>query len=386
MDKDGWIRACLTEAGLDAFLLKLPENVLYLTGYWPCYGWSTCLYPLDGEPILFLPAFETSFAEGCSVKDVRVLEKGDLASATVKTLKKTVLEKGFSLHRIGIEESFETISVAHVGGEIHVPTTGFFESIRKVLPNVTLVDATQILHKMRSIKGPSDVEGLKKVCEVALRGLSAALERVQEGIKECEVAAAAEAEVYGTAIGLRGIKRARAYAFVMSGPNSADAHWPFNISSERKLRRGDLVLIELNTLVDGYWSDLTRIWTCGSPSQRQKEIYEAVYGAFMGAVQSVKEGVKASHLLETSEKHLRNHGLGNYFYPFLGHGIGVGLHEPIPILTPESHDVLKAGMVHTVEPGIYIKNFGGVRIEDVVLVEEDGWKNLSQTKYALDEV
>jgi len=221
---------------------------------------------------------------------------------------------------------------------------------------------------------------------VALRGLSAALERVQEGIKECEVAAAVEAEVYGTAIGLRGIRRARAYAFVMSGPNSANAYWPFNISSKRKLRRGDLVLIELNTLVDGYWSDLTRIWTCGSPSQRQEEIYEAVYGAFVGAVQSVKEGVKASHLLETSEKHLKDHGLGNYFYPFLGHGIGVGLHEPIPRLTPESRDVFKAGMVHTVEPGVYIKDFGGVRIEDVVLVKKDGWTNLSETKYALDEV
>ena len=208
LNKDGWIKACLAEAGLDAFLLKLPENVLYLTGYWPCYGWSTCLSPPDGEPILMLPDFEAGFAEGCSVKDVRLLGKGDLASATVKILKEAVLGKGLSLHRIGIEGSFETISVAHVGGEIHVPTTSFFESIRKVLPDMALVDATQVLHKMRSIKGPSDIDGLKRVCKVALRGLSSALEKVQEGIKECEVAAAAEAEVYGTAIGLRGVKRA----------------------------------------------------------------------------------------------------------------------------------------------------------------------------------
>lgn len=309
----------------------------------------------------------------------------DLALTTARTLKETV-KGALSRGRIGFEGNFGTVSANHVGGEIQLPTAEFFNLVKKSFDHVTFIDATEVIYRIRSLKGSSDIRGMKSACQGAIVGLSAALSTIREGVKECAVAAAAEAEVRRSMIGFKGAKRARAYAFVMSGPNAGQAYRPFEISSERKLKDGDLVLLEFNVLVDGYWSDVTRVWTCGKPSKEQLELYGTVYESFRRTNDMIRDGSEASQLFELSNRYLYEQGLGRYTFPFLGHGIGVGLHEPIPMLVPQSSDVLKSGMVHTVEPGVYMGKQGAIRIEDVILVNADGHANLSETEYGLDVV
>jgi Xaa-Pro dipeptidase len=361
------IRKGLARAGISALILRYPENVVYATGYWPCWGWSTCIYPLDGEPVLILPECERRFAVKVGFRDLRPI-KDDYGASTVQIISEVVAEKHLERSTVGIEASFETIAANHVGGEANFPNDPSFDRMRVRLPECRLLDATSLLYELRSIKSGPEVERLKLANRIAAEGLGAARDALGPGMKETEVASAAERAIHAFGVGHRGVLRARGFAFVMSGPLSAEAYMPFNISTARRIRRGDLVLIELNTYADGYWSDLTRVWVCGGrPTAKQAEMYDIVRGGAEDALKRAGDGIGAEEPYLAAKDFIGGTRYGRYFLPFLGHGIGARMHEPVPMLIPGSKDVLRRGMVHSVEPGIYIKGFGGMRIEDDVL-------------------
>jgi len=147
-------------------------------------------------------------------------------------------------------------------------------------------------------------------------------------------------------------------------------------NTKRKMRRGELVMLELDVVADGYSSDTTRTFVVGKPSKKQRTILEAVLDSESSAIGAIKPGVNAAEIARTANKVIEKHGLLQYLVHRLGHGIGVAVHEPIPALHVESKDHLKPGMVHSVEPGIYSQKFGGIRIEDDILDTERGTQYL----------
>lgn len=361
--------------GFDALWCRLPENVLYLSGYWPLIGASAILFPLDYDPVLIAPVDEIDYTSRSWVKEIRTyrfLQLEAVADANrelSKILKEIACDKGLEEGVIGYEESYELIAANHVGGEARYPGGPAFNMLRDTLPDATLKDARPSLTRLRMTKTSLEVEMLRKTNEIAGFGFDAAREVLEPGIKESQVAAAVEGRIQARGIGYKNRERARGFAFVMSGSASADSWRPFCISTDRQIRKGDIVLIELDTYADGYWSDLTRTFVLGEPSPRQSEIWDTVLLAEQRAIDAIHGGARASEIDAVARSTIEDKGYGKYFLHQLGHGVGLAFHEP-PTLHPTSKDILLAGMTHAVEPSICIAGWGGMRVEDNVLVTE----------------
>lgn len=363
------IRALMKKDGLDYLVCKNSENVLYFSGYWPIRGWSFSIVPAQGDPILLAPDYEAEFTEKAWVRDVRIYTGQPYEEAAV--LLKELGVKG----KVGYEGSFEMIAGNAIGVENFHAGFQHLQFLKRSLKGSTLVDATGLVLELRKVKTPSEIRAMRLAADLSGEGLQAAHQRVGEGVRETEVAAACEKTIYEEGFGYQGRSTAaRAFAFVMSGPNSLRAPRPYNISSQRRLRGGDAVLIELNTCVDGYWCDLTRTWVVGNPSEEQKKVWELLLAGQDAAIRAIRDGVDADRVDEAARQAVRRGGYE--FPPFLGHGIGVACHEP-PFIRPGSRDKLYSNYLHTVEPGIAKPSIGGMRIEDVVLDKRRGGESIS---------
>jgi Xaa-Pro aminopeptidase len=162
----------------------------------------------------------------------------------------------------------------------------------------------------------------------------------------------------------------------MSGAeNTAGAWAAYNISTDRKMVEGDLVLIELDTQVEGYWSDISRTFVVGRPSDRQKEVWNAVHDCQERTIKSLRVGAVISNIDATARAFLTDMGYGAHFPHHIGHGVGFAFHE-VPYLDPPSRIAadwpIQAGMVLAIEPGVYVEGWGGIRLEDNIVITENG--------------
>jgi len=362
-------QSMMRKEGVDFLVCRNSENVLYFSGYWPIRGWLFSIMPSEGDPILLTPDYEVEFTEKAWARDVRVYTGKPYEDAS--RLLKELGVKG----KVGYEGSFELIAGNAIGVEnAHV---GFqhLEFLKKSLPSSKLVDATDLILEMRKLKTAAEIAAMRLAADLSGEGLGSAYEVLDEGVKETQVAAACEKTIYEEGFGYKGKTMvARGFAFVMSGPNSLRAPRPYNISSQRKIKAGDAVLIELNTCVDGYWCDLTRTWVVGTPGREQQTIWNLLLEGQRAAIESIRDGI-ASTLVDRAARDAIRKG-GYEFPPFLGHGIGVACHEP-PYVKPDSKDMLHANYLHSVEPGIAKLGVGGLRIEDVVLDKKTGGESIS---------
>ncbi len=365
------IRSMIKKEGMDYIVCRNSENVLFFSGYWPIRGWSFSIVPAEGDPILLAPDYEAEFTERAWCKDVRIYTDKPYDEAA--DLLKELGVEGI----VGYEGSFETVAGNVIGVEnAHV---GFqqLDFLRRSLKSSRLVDATDLLHEMRKVKTPAEIEAMRLASDLSGEGLESAYEAVGDGARETEVAAACEKTIYEEGFGYKGRSLySRGFAFVMSGPQSMKAPRSYNICSPRRMRQGEAVLIELNTCADGYWCDLTRTWVVGTPSEEQKTIWDLLLAAEQAAMRSIRDGIDSTDVDRAARKTIQDGGYGQYFPPFLGHGIGVACHEP-PFITPTSDDRLRESFVHTIEPGIAKEHVGGLRIEDVVLDTKDGGMSIS---------
>jgi len=361
--------------GFDALWCRLPENVLYLSGYWPVIGASAILFPLDGDPVLIAPVDEIDYTSRSWVKDIKTFKFLALEAVTdanrdiSKILKEVAWDKRLEKAVIGYEGSYELIAANHVGGEARYPGFPALNMLKETVSKATFRDAKPSLTKLRVTKTQLEIEILRKTNEIACFGFDAAREVLEPGIKESAVAAAVEGRIHAEGIGYNITERARGFAFVMSGPSSANSWRPFYISTDRKIRKGDMVLVELDTYADGYWSDLTRTFVVGEPDKKEHEIWDIVLLAEQRAIEAIHGGVKAAEIDAFARSTIEEKGYGKYFLHGLGHGVGLAFHEP-PTLHPASKDILLPGMTHAVEPSICIPEWGGMRVEDNVLVTE----------------
>ncbi len=234
-------------------------------------------------------------------------------------------------------------------------------------------DISNLLKEMRVKKDDEELKIMKKAVRIAEEAMRKAIDTLDRGVTESEVIGEIVRLIYS---------RGSLPSFtpiVAFGEHSAHPHAK---PSLRELRHGDLVKIDLGVKIHGYCSDITRTIVFGNPSEKQKEIHNLVLEAQQAAINSIKPGIKARELHNIALKVFDKAGVSSYFNHGLGHGIGIDVHEP-PSISNSSEDILEPGMVFTVEPGLYLRGYGGVRIEDMVVVEEDGFEILTEFERSL---
>jgi Xaa-Pro dipeptidase len=372
------IRESMNVYDIDVLLLRLPENVLYISGYWPFFGVSYLIFPRDGEPCLIPHQGEEEYAEKSWIKDVipygweNIDMMGNYLEEAMNVISRVLEDRRLNKPgvRIGVETSSEFIAATFNRREawgIGQPT---LERLRRTFVAATFVDCSNMMYELRSIKTRREMEIIKIVNELADIGLNAFHEKIAEGLTEAEVAGYVEQVITAKGTGYKGIERCIVTAFVMSGKRTSNAFKMFNVHTDKILRQGEPVLIELNVCADGYWSDVTRVYTVGTPTSEVRMALESVLEAQGEAISLIRDGAAASQINNAAFDVLRKKGYGEFIRHRVGHGIGVHLHEPIPAIHSASKHSLKERMVHSVEPAIYIPDKFGIRIEDIVQVGE----------------
>lgn len=240
---------------------------------------------------------------------------------------------------------------------------------------VEVVDAW--IEEIRQVKEAAEIERIAASAALTDRALEHVRSQIVAGARECDVALAIEVFIRqngGDAVAFDPI--------VASGPNSSRPHARV---SDREFEEGDFVTVDLGARVDGYCADLTRTFVLGHASDRQREIYSAVLEANEAGIAAARAGVRGMDIDKAARDALGGHGLAEAFGHGLGHGVGIDVHE-MPSVSPRGRDAVLAGSVVTIEPGVYIEGFGGVRIEDLVVIEEGGCRVLSAAPKNLIEL
>jgi len=368
---------------LDALVCRLPENVLLLTGYWPLSSIAFVLYPREGPVTLIAVVTEEEAIPSGAVDKVRTFAYGVVAAtdpygAVRRHLAEAVHAGGLGRGRIGYEGSFEAIAPGHMAAEPLVPAGITRATIADAAPDAVLVDATTALYDARACKTPTEIDYLRRANQVAALGLAAFRATFEPGRTEADVVAAVEAAIRGQGAAVAGARHVRAWAELMSGPASARAYSAHPATSRRVIERGDLGLLELATVVDGYWSDLTRTLVAGgAPTTRQRELYAAILAAHHAVMGAAQPGMTGAQVDALARGVLDDQGLGGHFVHHTGHGLGFRYHEPQPFLHPANEWEVREGMVTSIEPGLYIEGFGGLRLEENVVFTSGGVERLS---------
>jgi len=338
----------MAQHGVDAAYVTRPVSIAYLTGVHadPIERLMALVLRPDGATLV-VPALERENAERAGTEAALVAWRDgeDPYAPVAKAMS--------GARRVGVEKAHLTLAAADALAE----RAG-------VEPSADL--GPQIL-AMRRIKSASEIEALAAAGRVTDAVTEAVMARLRAGQSELEVSLA-----LGAAIAAAGATLAFP-SLVQSGPNSA---LPHALPSGRRLAKGDLVLLDFGAASDGYLADTTRMAVVGDPDARQKEIHALVLAAHDAAVEAVRPGITTGAVDAAAREVITKGGHGSAFFHRTGHGLGLEAHEA-PSLDPGSTTVLEEGMVFTIEPGVYIPGWGGVRIEDDVVVESRGARLLT---------
>ncbi len=338
------LREKLKTASIDAVLIENPENRRYLSGF-------------TGTAGMVLVTREKAFL----LTDFRYTEQA----------------KGQAPHLQVVQYGAERLKdVAKLLDDLQIETLAFeeehvtFKQYRELRDKltVTLEPVRGWVEELRLIKNRDELETLKKAVRLADEGFSFISRFISPGKIEQEVSL--ELEFYMRRQGASG----PAFDFIVaSGYRGA---LPHGVAGDKKIQPGDLVVMDFGAVYCGYHSDITRTVAVGKSMEKQEEIYRIVLEAQLAAIDIIKPGLAGAEVDEVAREIISNHGYGEYFGHGLGHGVGLAVHEG-PRLAPNVDTVLEPGMVVTVEPGIYLPDWGGVRIEDMVLVTSTGCEILT---------
>ena len=348
-----------------------------LSGYWPLIGSSFLLVPVDGEPVCIVPSTEVDEAAG----DLGEMELQSYASGVLSAgdsdanLLRLLSEQAKRLKplRVGFEADFTSLAPAWNAGELLVAGRAGEGLLHRAFGGADFIDAAGMLHALRARKTPAEAQRLRTVNEIAVFGLAAFAEAVVPGARPVDLVAAVESAVLVKGTGYKGARRVRAFAQVAGGAEeSALGYRPSEIATTRPLASGDIALLELGVVADGFWSDRTRPRVAGAASAEQRRLCGLVAQAQEAAIRRIRPGAAAGEVDRAARSVLEEAGLGREFPHITGHGTGFCYHEQAPFIAPSAATILEEGMVFTIEPGVYSEGFGGIRIEDNVLVGADG--------------
>ncbi len=275
----------------------------------------------------------------------------------------------FSEKQDSVRELIEELKLQRIGFESAHTTVAAFMEFSGKLTGCELVPINANLDQIRSCKDQDEIGRLGDVARLASEAFQATVGLIRPGLSEVDLARELEFEMRR-----RGAD-GRAFDFIVaSGERGA---MPHARATDKLIRSGELVTIDFGAVKDGYYSDETLTVAVGKPGDRAREIYDIVKGAHDRAVSSVKPGMTCRDLDAVARDYIQECGYGEYFGHGLGHGVGLEIHEK-PTVSPRSDMTIDEGMVFTIEPGIYIPGFGGIRIEDTVVVLADGCRLLTQ--------
>ncbi len=338
-------RDMLQQKGLDAVLVQSPVNRRYLSGF---TGTAGTLLITDSKSILITDFRYTCQAER-QCRDFMVTECREGLWDSLNSL-----VREYQVKKLGFEDDFFTYRQ--------------YIKMRENLEGIEPVPLGEELNLLRAVKDREEMEIIRTAARISEKALEHVLPMIKPGVTEREISK--ELEVFMIRAGCTG----PAFDFIVaSGWRSA---MPHGVAADKKIEYGDLVTIDFGGKYEGYCSDMTRTFVVGKCSQKQKEIYETVLAAQHAALEQIRATLRGCDADSTARSVIEKAGYGEYFGHGLGHGVGLEVHEA-PVLGPKSETILEPGMTVTVEPGIYMEGFGGVRIEDLVVVTDNGVENLN---------
>ena len=341
----------LPDRNLEAMLISAPENRRYLSGFSGSAGY---LVISKDQPLLVTDSRYTEQAAN-QAKDYRVVQSRGGWDWLVDWLKET------GVKRVGFESQNMTVATYDA----------LKEALKKdgLLGDVSLIAASGMAENQRTIKDSDELQLLQKAIDASDAAMDAVCPEITEGMTEREVAWRMEKAMRD--FGADGLSFD---TIVASGPNGAMAH---HQPSDRIIQRGEPIVIDMGAIAGGYCSDITRTVTVGEPDETFRKVYDIVLGAQLTAINTVKTGMTGEECDNLARTVISEAGYGDNFGHSLGHGVGLAVHEN-PRVSPKSEDILNQDTVFTVEPGIYITGWGGVRIEDIVILGKDGATPLSK--------
>jgi Xaa-Pro aminopeptidase len=341
------LRRLLAESEADAFFSLSPPTNFYLAGF----SGTTSAVIISGKEAIFLCDFRYTEQAGDQVKGYSVEE----IAGTLET-------------RVG--EFLDKIGAKVVAFEAAAHTVHQQQSVQKAFSG-TLLPELDLVRKLRCVKDEDEIEAIRGASELAESVLAEVLPQLTAGVMEREIAAEIE---YG--FKKRGAQGPSFDTIALFGARSS---LPHGMPGDKRLRTGDVVLLDFGCRRTGYCSDLTRTYAFGTiPGAWFEEIYDLTLTAQRIALEAIRPGMVCREVDAIARNLIADAGYGERFGHGLGHGVGIEIHES-PRLNKESDAVLEPGMIVTVEPGIYLPGKGGVRIEDLVVVTRDGSESLSKS-------
>ncbi len=349
------LRSLIREAQADGLLVTNFTNVTYLTGF--TGDDSYLLVTGDSEALITDPRYTTQLEDECPGLALEVREPGvKMLTAVAKVVERARIE------RLGIEGASATVS--------------FHESLAKALPKLQTVVTENLVERLRIEKDKSEIDATRVACQQARRAFDVVRAGLTSSMTELEIAA--ELEYQARRFGAKSLSFP---AIVAVGDRSA---LPHARPTNRQLGESDFTLIDWGVNSGLYMSDLTRMVVTGKISPKLRKIYGVVLKAQLAAIDAIQPGRTCEEIDQVARQIITRAGFGKAFGHGLGHGTGLEIHEA-PRLAVGQKTVLRPGMIVTVEPGIYVPGWGGVRIEDDVLVTRTGHEVLTDVPKQLED-
>lgn len=253
--------------------------------------------------------------------------------------------------------------VENMAVEKNVITLEEVEAFQHIYRNISFVNASEYIMAQRLVKTTSEIERVKHAIDITERGIEKTVTNVRVGMTELELKRTLEHELFEL-----GAERMSFDTIVLTGSRSA---LPHGVSSNTPIEFGDFLLIDVGITVNGYHSDMTRTFIVGEANDKQCKIYETVKTANERAIEAVRLGERLQTIDLAARTYIEEKGFGTYFTHRVGHGLGIDVHE-MPSLHAQNKDSIERGLLFTIEPGVYVPDIGGVRIEDIVYVNDQG--------------
>lgn len=350
------LQSLLHDNHLDAYSINPGPSFRYMTGldFHLMERPIVLFVPSRGKPIFILPVFEVNRLSQASSL-VEIFGYSDNPAEWQNTFSNALHKYIPVSGKIGVEPLHLRLLEYHF--------------LQSALPNSQFNPSANVIESMREIKSGSEVGRMRKAVEIAQAAFLAFLPYIRIGKTEKELAAELTIQLLKA-----GSDPTLPFnPIIASGPNSANPHAE---PSDRRIQKSDLIVVDWGAGFEGYFSDLTRTLSIGTPSSEHNQIAGIVAAANRAAFNAAKPGIPAGHIDQAARQVIKNAGFDEFFIHRTGHGLGLEAHET-PYIFAENMTCLKGGNVHTIEPGIYLPGKFGVRIEDNVVITDQGAECLS---------
>jgi Xaa-Pro aminopeptidase len=365
------VRELMVEEGVDALVVRAPDNVLYLSNFWGMKGYDAVVFPREGDPTLICLEASAGDADRMSwttdVSLFRGYDESDPRPPQARALALAV-EASKDYGKVGVELSLGTQASDRMVGEPTTYTRAWFDA----WPGAA--DATPLLSRARAIKTEQELERMRLANEIAAAAMDYTRDQLRPGMKESEAAALWNGYVHGRGTGWEGkVDLALGFSLVWSGEGIRT----FTATADRPVREHEPTLFEIWVCADGYWCDHTKNLCPGELTPQYERLRESLMAVYERAIDHCRPGASLAELDRLIREGIDQAGYpGQPSHP-VAHGVGARAHEPPYAHQADTSATIDAGMVLAIEPGAYWEGGGGLRVEDNFLITADGAEKLS---------